>query len=78
MKRALSAIRYRIYGIGQGETPWTLPYEGRLAAAIGDTAGAVRAYRTWLQITADAEPVLTPKRDTVRADLARLTGSRRP
>jgi TolB-like protein len=71
--RALAAIRYRVIGLGLGVAPWTLPFEARLAAMTGDTAGAVRAYRYWLELNADAEPVLVPKRDSVRAELARLT-----
>jgi hypothetical protein len=73
VNRALTAIRYRIIGLGPAEGPWTLPVEGRLAAQVGDTTGAVRAYRMWLGITADAEPVLKPKRDSVLAELTRLT-----
>jgi TolB-like protein len=71
--RALTAIRYRTIGLGLGIAPWTLPYEARLAAATGDTAGAVRAYRYWLDLNADAEPAVVPKRDSVRAELSRLT-----
>lgn len=78
VNRALSAIRYRALGFGMGEAPWTLPYEGRLAAIVGDTVGAIHAYRYWLEINADAEPILTPKRDSVRAELARLTRKAQP
>jgi hypothetical protein len=65
LRRALSAVRYRTIGLGPTEAPWTLPAEGRIAALVGDTAGAVRAYRYWLGITADAEPILKPKRDGI-------------
>jgi len=72
LPRALAAIRYRQVGFFAAETPWNLPEEGRLAALVGDTTGAIHAYQQWLQITRDAEPYLTPKRDSVRAALARL------
>lgn len=77
-RRALTAVRYRLVGLGPAEGPWTLAYEGHLAAAVGDTASAIRAYRTWLEITADAEPFLAAKRDSVRAELARLTRKAQP
>lgn len=73
LPRALTAIRYRLPGFGAMELPWNYPEEGRLAALVGDTVGAVRAYRFYLEVTADAEPVLTPKRDSIKAELARLT-----
>ncbi len=47
-------------------------HEGRLAAQLGDTSGAVRAYRRYLAMRRDAEPVLHAQRDSVRAELARL------
>jgi tetratricopeptide (TPR) repeat protein len=71
--RALSAIRYRTLGFGMAEAPMTLPEEGRLAEIVGDTVGAVRVYKYWLEITRDAEPIYTPRRDSVRAALNRLT-----
>ncbi len=46
--------------------------EGRLAAANGDTAGAVRAYRHYVRLRADAEPVLRADLGAVRGQLARL------
>lgn len=71
--RALAAIRYRQAGLGPSEVAATFPYEGRLALAAGDTTGAARAWRMWLEIMADAEPVYAAKRDSVRSVLARLT-----
>ncbi len=72
--RALRAIRYGILSSGSGVSyhPWTLAYEGRLAAQVGDTAGAVSAYRKWLGMMRDAEPPFAETRDSVRAELARL------
>jgi hypothetical protein len=55
-----------------------LRLEGRLAAVAGDTVGAISAYRRWLRLTTYAEPVLQPRRDSVRAELARLEGRPSP
>ncbi len=49
-----------------------LRQEGRLAAMVGDTARAIRAYRRYLSLRRDADPVLIPERDSVQAALARL------
>ncbi|MDP3775694.1 MAG: hypothetical protein Q8Q85_15655, partial [Gemmatimonadales bacterium] len=71
LRRALAAIRLRMYGPGLSEgCCWR--EEGRLAALAGDTAGAIRAYRTYLVMRQDAEPLLIPQRDSVRAEVARL------
>jgi hypothetical protein len=48
--------------------------EGRLAAATGDRAGAVRAYRHFLLLRADPEPSLRAEAADARAALARLEG----
>jgi hypothetical protein len=73
--RALSAIRVRSGGIVNtiAYHPWTLAYEGKLAAQAGDTAGAVYAYRKWLGMMRDAEPQFSAQRDSVRAALTGLT-----
>jgi tetratricopeptide (TPR) repeat protein/TolB-like protein len=69
--RALAAIRLRAFGAGYSEgCCWR--EEGRLAAVVGDTAGAIRAYRTYLIMHQDAEAILIPQRDSVRAELVRL------
>lgn len=46
--------------------------EGRLAAATGDTAGAIRAYRDYLTLRPDPEPSVRPEVERVRRELARL------
>jgi hypothetical protein len=46
--------------------------EGRLAALVGDTAGAIRAYQHYLALRSDPEPRLRPGVDRVRTELARL------
>ncbi len=46
--------------------------EGRLAALVGDTAGAIRAYRHYLALRSDPEPWLKPEVERVRMELQRL------
>ena len=48
--------------------------EGRLAALAGDRAEAISAYRHYLALRSDPEPVLRSKVDEVRAELAKLVG----
>jgi hypothetical protein len=50
--------------------------EGRLAARLGDRAGAIRAYRHYLALRSDPEPRLRAARDSVRAELERLERGR--
>lgn len=49
--------------------------EGRLAALVGDTAGAIRAYRQYLALRSDPEPKLQPEVERVRAMLRRLVSA---
>jgi hypothetical protein len=75
--RALSAVRLRPYGFGPlVDEAAAAREEGRLAALVGDTTGAIRAYRRYLGFRRDAERRLIPQRDSVRAELARLEGRR--
>ena len=48
--------------------------EGRLAALIGDSDAAIRAYGRYLELRVDHEPALKQQVDEVRAELARLVG----
>ncbi len=71
--RALHALHYVVFGFAD----WRFAAsdareEGRLAALLGDTTTAIRAYRRYLDFRRDAEPALIPQRDSVRAELARL------
>lgn len=50
--------------------------EGRLAARLGDTDGAIRAFDHYLALRSDPEPAQVPQRDSVRADVKRLRGLR--
>jgi len=79
--RALRAARRRYYGWGPESTRYLssfLKEEGRLAALLGDRAGAIRAYEHYLALRSDPEPHLKPEADHVRAELARLVGERKP
>jgi hypothetical protein len=46
--------------------------EGRLAALVGDRAGAIEAYRHYLALRGDAEPPLRADIARVRRELAQL------
>ena len=67
-RRAAAAVRYGI------ATDPGRRMDGRLSALAGDTVTAVYAYRRWLALTADAEPAVQAARESVRAELDRLTG----
>ena len=76
LRAALAAVRRRPYAYHL--TDYLAPHlreEGRLAALTGDSAGAIRAYRHYLALRSDPEPALRPAVDTIRAALAKLTGS---
>ncbi len=55
-----------------GVLPAWLRSEGRFAAAVGEREHAIRAYRQYLILREDPEPVLVPQRDSVLAELACL------
>ena len=74
---ALAALRRRPYFIGwQPFLAASLRTEGRLAAALGDRIGAVRAYEHHLALRHDPEPPLRASTDSVRIELARLKTAR--
>ncbi|MGH7512408.1 MAG: hypothetical protein ACREOQ_05720 [Gemmatimonadales bacterium] len=74
---ALASVRRRAYGVVPASYLSTyLRQEGRLAELVGDTAGAIRAYRHYLALRSNPEPSLLPERDDVRTELARLAGER--
>ena len=70
-RRALMAIRRRPRGAVRYLAA-DLRKEAWLAECAGDTAGAVRAYRHYLALRLDPEPVLRSQRDSTRVELARL------
>jgi hypothetical protein len=55
---------------------YRLRTEGRLAARLGQRDRAIKAYQNYLLWRANPEPSLIPQRDSVRAELAKLTGER--
>ncbi len=82
---AATRRRARIVDLGEIRVPVALSTfereEGRLAALMGDTVAAIRAYRRYLALREDPEPAVQAEVDGVRAELARLAGSgdqRRP
>jgi hypothetical protein len=80
---ALAAVRRRSYIADLYEhrilvaLPAMLRAEGRLAAATGDTTGAIAAYRHYLALMAQPEPALRAQADSVRRALGAL-GAGRP
>ena len=74
-ERALAASRRRIYR-AVANYPDALPEylreEGRLATLVGDTAGAIRAYRHYLALREKPDPLWRAPWDSVRAELAAL------
>ena len=57
--------------------PAYLSAEGRLAAAVGDTAGAIEAYQRFLRLRDRPDPGhLREQVNQVRAHLAELVGER--
>ena len=60
---------------------WNLSYclrkQGRLAALVGDRAGAIKAYSHYLALRYNPEPSAKPEVDRVRAELAELVGEPR-
>jgi TolB-like protein len=71
--RALDAVRRRTVGIPHGRFLSTqLRTEGRLAAQLGRTAEAVRAYEHYLALRADVDPAVAPIVAQVRAEFAAL------
>ncbi|MGH7541233.1 MAG: hypothetical protein ACRELC_09560, partial [Gemmatimonadota bacterium] len=72
--RALDAVRRRGYATEGSEVALSTFFrdEGRLSVVVGDTAGAIRAYRAYLNLRSDPEPAAQAQADRVRAELARL------
>jgi hypothetical protein len=77
-RRAASAARLILEGQGAPSIARATGarMEGRLSLLAGDTTGAIAAYQRYLDLRRDAEPVLIPQRDSVRAELAKLVRPR--
>ena len=69
---ALRAIRRGVWFNPPRMMSTQLREEGRLAARLGDRAGAIRAYEHYLALRSDPEPALIPDRDSIRAEVDRL------
>jgi hypothetical protein len=76
---ALEATRRRtvMYTFDAMLIPALVREEGRLAALVGDTAGAIRAYNHYLSLRSDPDPgPMKEEVDRVRRHLAELVGER--
>jgi hypothetical protein len=69
---ALAAVRRQQWLYPPEFLSTALREEGRLASLTGDRSGAIRAYRHYLTLRADPEPVLGEERRRVMAELSRL------
>jgi tRNA A-37 threonylcarbamoyl transferase component Bud32/tetratricopeptide (TPR) repeat protein len=74
--RALAAVRRRLFDMVPSTLSTYLREEGRLAALMGDTAGAIAAYRHYLTLQAHPEPTVAPHVAEARAALDRLLATR--
>jgi DNA-binding SARP family transcriptional activator len=73
--RGLAAARRRMYRAVMNypdALPEYLREEGRLATLVGDTTGALRAYRHYLALRENPDPPWRPQWDSVRVELAAL------
>src|SRR5262249_20606613 len=73
--RALAAVRRRVRGLPEALAylPTYLREEGRLAALVGDRAGAIAAYGHYLALRPNPEAEVQPEVEAVRGELAGLT-----
>jgi tetratricopeptide (TPR) repeat protein len=69
---ALRAIRRGVWRAPPQLLTTYLREEGRLAARLGDRAGAIRAYEHYLVLRSDPEPELRAEVARIRGELARL------
>lgn len=75
VEAALDATRRRVIGIpGIRYASTQIREEGRLAAALGRTEEAARAYRLYLSLRSNPEPAAAPFVERARAELSRLVG----
>jgi serine/threonine-protein kinase len=75
---AYSVIEPRLVSVlGQADPSWplytrSLLWRGQLLERLGDSAGAIAAYRRFLELWAEADAVLEPQRELARTGLRRL------
>jgi hypothetical protein len=78
LPRALAAVRRRHYFLGPPLYLSTfLKEEGRLAEALGDRAGAMRAYDHYLALRANHEASVDPEVRDVKTEFVKLLGETR-
>ena len=73
---ALRVIRRGIWYSPPRNLAPLLREEGRLAASLGDRAGAIRAYEHYLALRTDPEPIFRPERDRIRGEVNQLKRGR--
>jgi TolB-like protein len=73
---ALRVIRRGIWFQPPRNLSTLLREEGKLAARLGDRAGAVRALEHYLALRSNPEPPLRAERDSIQAEVNRLKGDR--
>ncbi len=76
MSAALRVIGRGVWYYPPRQLSTLLREEGRFAARLGDRNRAMRAYEHYLALRSDPEPALRPQRDSIRAELNRLTRGR--
>ncbi len=69
---ALAALRRRAVGFQPFFISTFMREEARLAAQVGDTGAAIKAYQRYLALRSDPEPALRPDVEQVRSELAAL------
>ena len=75
-REALRVVRRGVWYYPPRLLSTQLREEGRLAARLGDSAGAIRAYEHYLALRSNPEPPLIAERDRIRAEVARLKRGR--
>lgn len=75
-RHALALLRSSSLGFPDWSLAARRRAEGRLAALEADTAGAILAYRDYLALRRFADSAFVSQRDSVRAELERLTERR--
>jgi hypothetical protein len=73
---ALRVIRRGVWYFPPRLLSTQLREEGRLAARLGDSAGAIRAWEHYLALRSNPEPPLIAERDSIRAEVNRLKRGR--